>query len=370
MPVVSVSDVPANIASAIRSASKSTGTDFGYLLNTAARESNFKETAKAGTSSAAGLFQFLENTWLKTVKEEGPRFGLGDYASRIFKARTGRYYVPYPKQRQEILKLRHDPQVAAVMAGALTQKNAEYVGARIGRAPTQGELYIAHFLGPDGASRFIELAETRPNARAAKQFPLAARANPSIFYEGRRARSVGEVYAELVKRHDTAKIAPPAISPELPVRKPEPAGTEVQVAQSWQAATTVHRARPAPAEEPAALPPSRAMHANAAALAEKTLQTETAAAAAPLGGIGPWQTIVRPTVNAAPVKEAAPVKKAAPVEVAQAKRARAVPAPREPAPPPETPSRAAPPEARVSLTSSSFRLFTDDFWDGQAQAGA
>ena len=71
------------------------------------------------------------------------------------------------------------------MAGAFTEGNTGKRASRLGRDPTEGELYIAHFLGATGASRLIGFADTNPNIRAAAVFPGAARANSTIFYDGR-----------------------------------------------------------------------------------------------------------------------------------------------------------------------------------------
>lgn len=219
MSLVSVLEAPVRVAEAIKSASRATGADFGYLLKTAARESNFNFGAKAKTSSAAGLFQFIENTWLETVKDVGDRFGLEKYSDSIFKTSSGRYYVPNPQMRQEILSLRHDPEISAVMAGMFTQQNAETIASNIGREPTGGELYIGHFLGAQGGSRMIEMATSRPNERADIHFPSAARANRSIFYSKGRPRSLGEVYRVLVSKHNDKQVASPSLA-ELPQRNP------------------------------------------------------------------------------------------------------------------------------------------------------
>jgi hypothetical protein len=108
--------------------------------------------------------------------------------------------------RAAILRLRTDPQASAMLAGALTRNNAALVGTTIGRQPTNGELYIAHFLGADGAGKLINGAASRPQASAAAMFPNAAAANHNIFYDGHgRARSVGEVYGKLTSLFDSAR---------------------------------------------------------------------------------------------------------------------------------------------------------------------
>ena len=223
MSLVSVQEAPVRVTEAIQRASRQTGTDFSYLLRTAARESNFNHTAKAKTSSAAGLFQFIENTWLETMKAAGEKFGLGKYADNIFKTSTGRYYVPNKALRNEILKLRHDPEISAVLAGAFTQQNAEFIESKIGRQPTQGELYIGHFMGARGGAHLIDLAMNRPGERADQHFPQAARANRSIFYAKGRPRSLAEVYRVLVAKHDAKQVAGAQVA-ELPQRNPNVAG--------------------------------------------------------------------------------------------------------------------------------------------------
>ena len=171
------------VTGAIRQASQATGTSFNYLLATAQVESGLNPQAGASTSSARGLFQFIEQTWLATMKQSGPALGYGRYAAAITKTASGHYEVTNPALRSEILKLRNDPTANAVMAGAFTKANAAYLTQRLGRPPSEGELYIAHFLGAGGAARLIALAASNPSAKATDFFPTAAHANSSIFYD-------------------------------------------------------------------------------------------------------------------------------------------------------------------------------------------
>src|SRR5262245_22912510 len=97
------------VAGAIKQASNSTGTSFQYLLATAKMESDFNPTAGASTSSARGLYQLIDQTWLATVKEAGSDLGYGQYANAITKTRSGNYTVHDPSARQAIMKLRDDP---------------------------------------------------------------------------------------------------------------------------------------------------------------------------------------------------------------------------------------------------------------------
>ena len=194
------------ITGAIRQAAQSTGISFEYLLTTAQIESNMNPSAQASTSSAKGLYQFIDQTWLGTMKQDGAALGLGRYADAISRSSDGRYDVSDPSMRAAILRLRNDPQASAMLAGALTRTNSTLVSSNIGRQPTNGELYIAHFLGADGAGKLINAATKQPQASAAAMFPSAAAANHSIFYDSSgRVRSVGEVYSKLTRLFDVAR---------------------------------------------------------------------------------------------------------------------------------------------------------------------
>src|SRR6516162_3825190 len=104
-----VDSLRARVTGAIKQAASSTGASFEYLLATAKMESDFNPSAGASTSSAKGLYQFIEQTWLGTVKEAGAQFGYGDYADAITKSASGTYSVSDPKARAAVLKLRDDP---------------------------------------------------------------------------------------------------------------------------------------------------------------------------------------------------------------------------------------------------------------------
>jgi hypothetical protein len=196
-------------------ASRRSSAPFDYLLKTAMRESGLDAGATARTSSATGLFQFVEQTWLELVKEEGPRLGLAAEAAQIERTARGTCRVTDPQARHDILALRKNPGISAAMAGEFARRNAVYLNTALGRQPTEGELYIAHFLGAGGAVRLIRHAAERPDAAAADLFPAQAATNRAIFYRrDGHVRSVGAVYANLVSRHGDGPLpASPADSP-------------------------------------------------------------------------------------------------------------------------------------------------------------
>ncbi|MFZ5719588.1 MAG: transglycosylase SLT domain-containing protein [Pseudomonadota bacterium] len=197
--VMAVQGIRGIVETAIQRASQATGVDFGFLMKTAGRESSFNPRAQATSSSAAGLFQFVEQTWLQTLKTHGAKHGYARYADLITKGSDGRFRVAGGEARRAVMDLRFDPHAASLMAGELTSDHAAYLKGRVGRTPTAGELYAAHFLGPQGSAKLIKAAESQPDTSAAALFPDAARANRSIFYKGGRAATVGEVYANLTR---------------------------------------------------------------------------------------------------------------------------------------------------------------------------
>lgn len=184
------------VEAAIRRASSLTGVDADFLVRTARRESAMNPSARASTSSAAGLFQFIEQTWLATVKQHGAKHGYGQYADLIYRGGDGRWRVE-GSARNVVLDLRFDPQAASTMAGELTASNAAYLRGRTGQEPGAGDLYAAHFLGPAGAAQLMEAMSQRPGVSAASLFPQAASANRSIFFRSGRPATVAEVHANL-----------------------------------------------------------------------------------------------------------------------------------------------------------------------------
>jgi Transglycosylase SLT domain len=166
----------ADVRGAIARAAERTGMDFDYLLAQARLESGLDPAARAGTSSAAGLYQFTNSTWLATLDRHGSAHGLA-----------------MPASRGEALALRYDPQASALMAAELAGDNRDALQARLGREPDAAELYLAHFLGAGGAGRFLSALSASPEASAAALMPEAARANRAIFYQNGAPRSVAGV---------------------------------------------------------------------------------------------------------------------------------------------------------------------------------
>ena len=208
-----------SVAAVVRDAAARTGVDFSYLMAQARVESGLNPAARARTSSARGLYQFTNATWIETVRRHGAAHGLGWAADAIASgaAKAG------SAARETILGLRDNAEAAALMAGEFARDNGAALEARLGRAVGSTDLYMAHFLGAGGAAKFLGVLAVAPGTAAAAILPEAAAANRGVFFaKGGSARTVAEVYARFAaKLGSVGKAplpAPQAPSPDLPRR--------------------------------------------------------------------------------------------------------------------------------------------------------
>ncbi len=154
-----------------------------YRITTVESGNNCK--AKNPLSTAAGLGQFIESTWLTMIRSYRPDLMAG-------------------RSRGEILNLRYECGIALEMTTALTRQNAGYIRSR-GHSVTPGNLYLAHFLGPGGAASALG---SSPSESVLNAFGAAVvRANP--FLEG---KSVGWLI-EWAARKMAGKGKAPIIAP-------------------------------------------------------------------------------------------------------------------------------------------------------------
>ncbi len=191
----------AAVIGSIERAARAAGVDFTYLLGQARLESGLNPAARARTSSATGLFQFIDQSWLGVIDRHGAAQGLGWAAGAIEQSPSGRYRVADPAVRAQIMALRTDPGVASAMAAAHARDNQAHLEARTGRRAEPVDLYLAHFLGAGGAARFLTAHAQSPDASAAAMFPEAAAANRPVFFDARGApRSLEAVRARFASR--------------------------------------------------------------------------------------------------------------------------------------------------------------------------
>jgi hypothetical protein len=205
----------------LQQAATATGADFNYLLDTATRESRLNPSARAGTSSASGLFQFVEQTWLGVIKTYGARHGLASFANAITQGADGRLCTSNPADRAAILALRKDPQVASLMEGEFAQAARAGLEGSLGRRVCGGELYAAHFLGTNAACRLIRMNDSQPSASAANAFPAAAGANRGVFYHrDGSAKTVREVYDWTLSQPTSGPKTVATVAPKRDVTVP------------------------------------------------------------------------------------------------------------------------------------------------------
>lgn len=181
----------------LAAAAAATGVDVLYLRRTAQAESGFNPFARATTSSARGLFQFIEQTWLRAVARWGARHGLVREAQLVRFDRAGRAYVADAVQARAILALRYDPDLSARMAAELARENAAVLAGALGRPALSREIYAAHLFGTGGALRLIRAAEVSPALPAVRLLPEAAASNERLFFRAGSARSVADLLGSL-----------------------------------------------------------------------------------------------------------------------------------------------------------------------------
>lgn len=183
------------VATIVRAA-RETQADPVLLMAIADKESSFVTSIGAATSSAVGLFQFVEGTWFKVVREFGASHGLAREATLLSSDEA-----LSPRERTRILDLRKNPYLAALMAAEMLKKDAAEIAEKLGRTLSNEEIYLAHFLGPGDAYKFLDKVDNQPKLVAAKLLPKPARANKPIFYgrAGHKSKSlsVAEVHRKI-----------------------------------------------------------------------------------------------------------------------------------------------------------------------------
>ncbi len=236
MTVTPLSTATNSIQSAIARASQATGIDFDYLLGQAQVESGLRANARAGNSSATGLYQFIDQSWLGVVKKHGAENGLGWAADSITKNASGKYTVTDANTRQAILAMRNDPNVSSLMAAEHASDNKTAIETSTGRAATGTDLYMAHFLGLGGARSFLNAMTETPGRSGASMFPAAARANHNVFFASNGApRSLTEIYERFSAKLDNGASAAGATglaSDTLDAFKAVPGAAEIQLASA------------------------------------------------------------------------------------------------------------------------------------------
>ncbi len=164
-----------------RSAARIANVSFADVMAKAAQESNFNVDSRTSGSSAAGPFQFIEQTWLDMIKRHGSAYGLGKEAAQI-KMHHGVASVSDPSVRQHLLDLRKDVALSSGMAARYLDESGKDLARALHRKPTETESRMAYFLGPGGAAKLIRAAQSNPDGPSDAVLPQAAAANRPLFY--------------------------------------------------------------------------------------------------------------------------------------------------------------------------------------------
>jgi len=221
-------NVDPSVVRSIRQASQATNVDFNYLMAQAKQESGFQPDAKAPNSSATGLFQFIDSTWLDMVSRHGQKYGIGELAGQIDRDAGGRPKVADASVKKEILELRKDPRISSLLAGEYAKSNKAEVEHALGRPAGKADLYMAHFLGAGGATEFLKQVRRDGSAVAADILPEAAAANKSVFYDRKtgEARTVADIYKTFAQRMEKSGPDLPSIASIMSARTASSASSE------------------------------------------------------------------------------------------------------------------------------------------------
>lgn len=111
-------------------------TSSGTIRRIIDNESNGVADAKNPKSTALGVGQFIESTWLDMVERYEPSLKKG-------------------RSRDQILALRKDPLISEKMVEHYANENSKILRAA-GFQASPANIYMAHFLGPNGAVKVLQ----------------------------------------------------------------------------------------------------------------------------------------------------------------------------------------------------------------------
>lgn len=175
-----------------------------YLFGMAEKESSFDPEIKAPRGTAVGLMQFIEQTWLRVVKENGARYGLQKEAEEIQLTSNKRgqpvYTIEDQNELKRVLDLRTVPYLSALFAAADLKSSKARIEQSLGERFNDENLYLPHFLGADRAEVALAAYDEAPNTPAHKLLRREANANPGMFYDRSKGRRYPVSMAMFIKR--------------------------------------------------------------------------------------------------------------------------------------------------------------------------
>ena len=164
----SLFDVPAQLAMLLSLAASTAATDSSAVSVAAEHAAPVADVAVV-SEPLEGPLRFGERAWLRALHENAKE--AETIGARVFVTSGGRYYIPSPNDRDRILAARNDAELGARVARASAERNAARMRAALHRAPTAGDLYIAHVFGVGTAISLLKAAGEAPDTALAKLFP-------------------------------------------------------------------------------------------------------------------------------------------------------------------------------------------------------
>ncbi|MCK5384916.1 MAG: hypothetical protein KAJ29_05015 [Alphaproteobacteria bacterium] len=193
---------------ALYTAAQETGVSFELMTIKAMIESDLGTNTIAAKSSARGIFQYIDATWLSLIKRHGKNIGYANYANALKYNPTTKRYNTHDEatiSRQDILDLRNNARTASLIkAYQIIDEQAILKEFKEGSPPTITDHYIMHMMGVPLSRTFFRLKNSRSPIILAYlkngMFNEAIALNPSFFYdEYKNALSAPEIYGRFAK---------------------------------------------------------------------------------------------------------------------------------------------------------------------------
>jgi hypothetical protein len=163
-----------------------------------ARESGGNPNATNPRSSAGGLGQFIDSTWIDMLSRHRPDLVQG-------------------RSKADLLQLKFDGDLSKEMTAAYARENNAAL-SKAGIPTTPGSTYLAHFAGPQGAVKVLSSDPTTPVSAILDAKAIAA--NPflrNMTAADLRAWAEGNKTQKAIKQQPATSAGAPASSapPEL-----------------------------------------------------------------------------------------------------------------------------------------------------------
>lgn len=212
----------------------------GLIDSIIGAESGGNPNAQNSRSSAGGLGQFIDSTWLDTIRSARPDIAQG-------------------KSDADLLALKMDPQLSREMTAYYANQNQAHL-ARNGLPVTDGTTYLAHFAGAGGATRVLQADPNTPVSQILRADAIEA--NPFL-----AKMTAGDLQAWANRKGGggTSMMASAPAAPASPTNAipQQPAPVFAQAPQAQAQAAPPMQFEPPPQAPPILTPPKRPINLTA-----------------------------------------------------------------------------------------------------------